>query len=111
VPVDIQNLFNEKLPAALAKNAEEAKGIGATFQLNVTGAGGGQWFVDVTAAGPSCTPGEKAADCTVTLAEEDFQKLLENPQANAMQLYFGGKLKIEGNVMLSMKLTKLLALV
>jgi putative sterol carrier protein len=108
VPVDIQKLFNDKLPAALAKNADDAKGIGATFQLDITGAGGGKWFVDVSASGPSCTAGERPADCTVTLAEEDFQKLLENPQANAMQLFFSGKLKLAGNTMLAMKLTKLL---
>ncbi len=35
--VDIKNLFNETLPAALAKNAEDAKTIGAKFQMNITG--------------------------------------------------------------------------
>jgi putative sterol carrier protein len=108
VSVDIQKLFNEDLPGALARNAEDAKSIGATFQINVTGPTGGEWSVDVTAAGPSCKPGNAAADCTLTLADEDFQKLMENPQANAMPLFFAGKLKLGGNTMLAMKLTKLL---
>jgi hypothetical protein len=105
--VDIKKLFNEDLPAALAKNAEEAKTIGAKYQMNVTGEG--EWTIDVSASGPSCKPGTSAADCTMTIAAEDFQKLFENPQANGMQLFFAGKLKITGNQMLAMKLQKLFA--
>ena len=105
--VDIKKLFNQDLPAALAKNSEEAKAIGATYQLNVTGPSGGEWQIDVSATGPSCKPGTGPADCTITITAEDFQKLVENPQANGMQLFFAGKLKVTGNQMLAMKLQKL----
>ncbi|MGH7272215.1 MAG: SCP2 sterol-binding domain-containing protein [Polyangiaceae bacterium] len=105
--VDIKKLFNEELPAALAKNAADAKAIGAKYQMNVTGPGGGEWNVDVSDTGPSCKPGSGAADCTISIAEEDFQKLVENPQANGMPLFFAGKLKVTGNQMLAMKLQKL----
>ena len=44
--VDIKKLFNEELPAALAKNADDAKTIGAKYQMNVTGEG--DWTIDVT---------------------------------------------------------------
>ncbi|HVH41145.1 MAG TPA: SCP2 sterol-binding domain-containing protein [Labilithrix sp.] len=103
--VDIKKLFNEELPAALAKNAEDAKTIGAKYQINVTGEG--EWNIDVTSTGPSCKAGTADADCTMTMAAEDFQKLIENPQANGMQLFFAGKLKVAGNQMLAMKLQKL----
>ena len=43
--VDIKKLFNEELPAALAKNAEDAKTIGAKYQMNITGEG--EWTIDV----------------------------------------------------------------
>ena len=105
--VDIKQLFNETLPAALTKNAEEAKTIGAKFQMNVSGATGGEWNIDVTATGPVCKPGTGDADCTIAITDEDFQKLVENPQANGMQLFFAGKLKVTGNPMLAMKLQKL----
>ena len=105
--VDVQQLFNVELPAQLAKFPDAAKQIGATFQLNITGEGGGSWFIDVSATGPKCVPGEQAADCVITIASEDFLKLLENPQANGMPLFFAGKLKIGGNNMLAMKLNKL----
>jgi putative sterol carrier protein len=107
--VDIQKLLNQELPAALAKNADDAKAIGAKYQLNITGATGGEWNIDATASGPSCKPGSGPADCTITISDEDFQKLLENPQANAVQLYFTGKLKVQGNQILATKLQKLFA--
>lgn len=102
--VDIQKLFNEELPAALAKNADDAKTIGAKFQMNITGAG--EWNIDVSPTGPSCKPGTGPADCTITIAAEDFQSLMENPN-NGMNLFFQGKLKVGGNQMLAMKMTKL----
>ena len=105
--VDIKNLFNETLPAALTKNAEDARTIGAKFQMNISGPTGGEWNIDVSASGPHCKVGSGDADCTISITDEDFQKLVENPQANGMQLFFAGKLKVTGNQMLAMKLQKL----
>jgi putative sterol carrier protein len=104
MPVDIPKLFNEQLPAALTRNADEAKSINATYQMNIAGAG--SWHLDLTSAGPAIVQGEKPADCTINITAEDFQKLQENPAAG-MQLFFSGKLKISGNQMLGMKLQKL----
>jgi putative sterol carrier protein len=105
--VDIKKLFDEELPAALAKNADAAKGIGAKYQMNISGPTGGEWNIDVSASGPFCKPGSGPSDCTISISDEDFQKLVENPQANGMQLFFAGKLKVTGNQMLAMKLQKL----
>ncbi len=105
--VDVKKMFNEELPAALAKNSEEAKSLGAKVQLNITGEG--EWFIDVSSTGPSVKAGSEPADCTVTVAAEDFQKLIENPAANSMPLFFAGKLKVAGNPMIAQKLTKIFA--
>jgi putative sterol carrier protein len=103
--VDIKKLFNEELPGALSRNADDAKTIGAKYQMNITGEG--EWNIDVSSTGPACKSGSGPADCTITIASDDFQKLVENPQANGMQLFFAGKLKVTGNQMLAMKLQKL----
>jgi putative sterol carrier protein len=109
--VEIQKLFNEELPGKLAKNREGAKQLGAKYQFNVTGDDGGEWFIDLTSSGPSVTKGKgEGANCTITVSSSDFQKLYENPQANGMQLFFSGKLKVEGDPMLATKLQKLFAL-
>jgi putative sterol carrier protein len=105
--VDIQHLFNEQLPSQIAAHPDAAKAIGAKFQINITGDGGGEWHIDVSETGPKAVKGNEAADCTITISTEDFHKLLENPQANGMQLFFTGKLKVAGNVMLAQKLNKL----
>ena len=109
--VDIQKLFNEEIPAQIAKHGDAAKQVGATFQINITGDGGGEWFVNASDSGPGITPGNPGgADCSISLTSEDFQKFHENPQANGMQLFFAGKLKIAGNQMLAMKLSKLFSI-
>src|ERR1700759_4055074 len=106
--VDIQNLFNVELPQKIKENPDKAKEIGATFQINITGDGGGEWYIDASDKGPKAEAGNPGtAECTITMANEDFQKLAENPQANGMQLFFAGKLKVAGNQMLAMKLQKL----
>jgi len=105
---DIKKLFNERLPGALIRNAEDAKTIGAKFQLNITGAAGGEWYIDVNSGTtPTCVAGTGPADCTITITDDDFDKLLENPQINAMQFFFNGKLQVAGNQMLALKLQKL----
>ena len=43
----------------------------------------------------------------VELSELDFQLLYAKPEANGMQLFFAGKLKVNGNQMLAMKLQSL----
>lgn len=108
---DIKALFNERLPSALLRNADDAKTIGAKFQLNITGPTGGAWHIDVSggAASPTCVPGTGPADCAITISDEDFQLLLEDPQLNAMQFFFNGKLQVTGNQMLALKLQKLFA--
>src|SRR5207249_10295244 len=109
--VDIQKLFNEELPSKISAHPDKAKEIGAKFQINIAGPDGGEWYIDATDSGPKCEKGNPGtADCTVSMASEDFQKLAENPQANGMQLFFAGKLKVAGNQMLAMKLSKLFGL-
>ena len=108
---DIQNLFNVELPAQIAAHPDAAKAIGAKFQINITGDGGGEWFIDASDSGPSAVPGNPGGnDVSITLTVEDFQKLMENPQANGMALFFAGKLKLTGNMMLAQKLNKLFTL-
>jgi putative sterol carrier protein len=63
--------------------------------------------VDLKNDPPVCKEGALAADCTITMSNEDFKAIRANPQA-AMQLFFQGKLKVQGNPMLATKLQKIL---
>ena len=108
--VDIKKLFNEELPGALAKNAETAKRHRREVPDEHHRRGVASGSSTVTAS-PKAEAGTRAArTARSTIAAEDFQKLVENPQANGMQLFFAGKLKVAGNQMLAMKLQKLFEL-
>jgi 3-hydroxyacyl-CoA dehydrogenase/3a,7a,12a-trihydroxy-5b-cholest-24-enoyl-CoA hydratase len=62
------------------------------------------WTIDLKSGGGSVQPGEVGvADCTLELAESDFMAMTRG-EADPQKLYFGGKLKISGNVMASQKL-------
>ena len=60
------------------------------------------WTVDLK-AGKVEQGGAVAAECTLALDESDFMAMVEG-KVEANKLYFGGKLKITGNVMASQKL-------
>lgn len=100
-------LFNNKLPSLLVKHADTVKKVGTRFQVNITGVG--SWHLNLTSTGPTCKAEEKPADLSITLDENTFQKLLENPN-NAMGLVFSGKLKTTGNIFSATKLNSILSL-
>ena len=107
MPATAQELFNDHVPAAIAKNPAKAKEIGAVYAFKISGDGGGEWTVDLASDVPSVKAGiHGTANCTIEVAHEDFKTMLANPAAG-MQLYFQGKLKVSGDPMLATKLQKL----
>lgn len=108
-PSSATELFDQILPAALAKAPEKAKEVGAIYVFKISGEGGGEWTVDL-ANNPSITKGvQPGAGCTIEVAHSDFINMLTNP-ALGMQLFMQGKLKVAGDPMLAMKLQKLFSL-
>lgn len=105
--LNVKNLFEVELPVALSAKAKEVQAVNAVFQVNVIGEG--EWCIDATPKGPTVTPGQGKANCTITISSADFQTLMADP-SKAMTMFFTGKLKLAGNQMLAMKLTKLLEL-
>ncbi len=83
------------------------KQVNAVFQFHISGEPGGAWIVDMKTGTGEVRPGTtNTADCTVTLAEEDFVALASG-QLNPMAAFSSGKVKIQGNPMLAMKLQSL----
>ena len=98
----------EKMPDMF--KADQAEGVEVVFQYRIEGDGGGDWHV--TVAGGECTVGAGTHDApttTVIMAREDFLDLMQG-RANAMQLYTGGALRIEGDIMKSQLIEKLFEL-
>ena len=98
----------DKMAAAKTKiesRTEEARQIGATYKFVLDGEGGGSWIVNLKDT-VGVEPGDGEAECTIQMNGSDFVDLLEG-RANGQQLFFSGKLRIEGDMALAMKLQRL----
>jgi hypothetical protein len=104
LPQDAQELFDVLVPQGLAAFPDKAREVNAIYAFKVSGEGGGEWTVDLTANPPTIVKGDSGtAQCTIDVAHEDFKTMLADPNAG-MQLYFQGKLRVSGDPMLAMKL-------
>jgi len=95
----------EKIGAKIAADSSVAANFGAVYKFVLEGAGGGTWLVNLKDA-PGARTGDGASDCTISLAASDFVDLVQG-RANGQQLYFQGKLRIDGNLGLALKLQNL----
>ncbi|MEZ4372145.1 MAG: SCP2 sterol-binding domain-containing protein [Polyangiaceae bacterium] len=88
----------------IGANKEKASEIGATYKFVLAGDGGGTWIINLK-DNPGVTEGEGDAMCTIKMEASDYVDMVEG-KANGQQLFFTGKLKIEGDMGLAMKLQK-----
>jgi putative sterol carrier protein len=95
----------DRIGAKISGNPSVASNFGAVYKFVLDGADGGTWIVDLKDA-PGARPGDGAADCSISLSAKDFVDLVEG-RANGQQLYFQGKLRIDGNLGLALKLQNL----
>ena len=80
--------------------------VGAIYKFVIEGEGGGTYLLDLK-EGLTVTPGEGGnPGCTIRMAASDFVDLFEG-RANAQALFFNGKLRIEGDMGLALKLQSL----
>ena len=85
-------------------NAEKAKGITASYQWNISGPDGGNWFVVVTDGkcrmGKGTTPNP---DVTFTVSDKDWVAI-SNDELSGSWAYITGRLKIKGPQSIAKKL-------
>ena len=84
-----------------------ASGLDVAYQFELAGADGGEFFVRVSQGRPEIGRGDaKAADVRFRLAASDYYGILAGAE-NADLLYMAGRLEIEGDLSLAMKLRSL----
>jgi hypothetical protein len=104
MPKNAQDLFDNLVPEGLKRFPDKAREVNAIYGFSISGEGGGDWTVDCTSNPPVCVQGDTGkSQCKVSVSQEDFNTMLADPNAG-MQLYFQGKLRVEGDPMLAMKL-------
>lgn len=94
---------------SLEKNFKEEKAAGVTgvFQLNYSGDGGGEWFLDVNDGKLTVSEGTtENPDVTVSSSAADWLDIA-NGKENPMMMMMKGKLKINGSIQLATKLQSL----
>ncbi len=100
--------FEEKIAAGIKANVTKAQEVNAVFQFCLTGEDGGDWTVDLKT--PEVRTGkDEDADCTVHMETTDFVDMvtgkLPGPAA-----FMQGKLRLDGDIALAMKLQELFAM-
>jgi putative sterol carrier protein len=98
----------ERIGQKIAGKSDLSSSIGAVYKFVLDGAGGGTWVVDLKQS-LAVTQGDGPAGCTVLMSAADFVDLFEG-RANGQALFFSGKLKVEGDMGLALKLQQLTGL-
>jgi len=91
-------------------NKDKIQGMNATYQFNVTGDGGGQWWVKFADGEVSSEQGlADSPNITLTIDDKNFEDLITG-KLNGQTAFLTGKLKIQGDMTLALKLQSIFAL-
>ncbi len=86
---------------------EKIKGIDATYQWDITGDNGGKWWAKFSDGSAEVSEGEaENPNITITVASGDWMDIASG-KLNGQMAFLTGKLKIQGDMTLAMKLQNL----
>ncbi|RJR50435.1 MAG: SCP-2 family sterol carrier protein [Desulfobacteraceae bacterium] len=103
----VKEIF-QGMPQRLNQNL--AKGLDAVCQFNITGDGGGNWYLVIKEG--ACQVNEGTAQgpkVTLTMGTETWIGMV-NKKVNGMQAFMMGKLKVTGDVTLAQRIPALFSL-
>ncbi len=104
----VKDVFEKHIPGKFKAKPDVVGKIAAVYQFNISGPGGGTWSVDCTQPGGKVQDGPAAnAKCTVAATDQNFLDIV-NGKLNAQMAFMSGKLKIQGDMGLAMKLQQIL---
>ena len=91
-------------------NADAAAGVDATFQFDISGDNGGQYWIKVADQTLEVSEGTAASpSITIRSSDENYLKML-NGELAPMTAFMQGKVKVDGNMSLAMKLQSIFGL-
>ncbi|MFO0692841.1 MAG: SCP2 sterol-binding domain-containing protein [Polyangiales bacterium] len=102
----------QKIGKAAEAAPDVATAVDAKFQFNVSGDGGGVFvlnFKQGTTSNFLSTEPASDAQCIVNVSGEDWAAMLAG-QLDPMAAFMGGKVKVDGDLSLAMKLPKIMKL-
>ena len=88
-------------------NADAAKGMNSTIQFNLSGDGGGQWYVGIKDGKADVSKGTASSpNMTLSMTSSDYVDMILG-KLNGQMAFMSGKLKISGDMGLAMKMQSL----
>jgi putative sterol carrier protein len=91
-------------------NKDKIAGMNATYQFVITGDGGGEWNVKVANGEAIAAEGKaESPSITLTMDAANFIALVTG-KLNGQTAFLTGKLKIQGDMTLAMKLASVFSL-
>ena len=103
-----QKIFEENIAKRLAGNPDIAEKIASSYQFKLTGDNGGDWVIDLTKKEDFVTAGTmEDPSVTITMEASDFVDLVEG-RLNGQMAFMQGKLKLQGDMSLALKLQQIL---
>ena len=90
-------------------DASKAAGVNGTIQFNLSGENGGDYWLKITNGVAETGTGQlENPKMTLKSSADDFHSVV-NGKLNAMQAFMAGKIKIQGDTSLAMKLMPLMS--
>ena len=94
-----------ELGRTLSERKALASASGGVFRYDIQGEGGGTFIMNLTDQ-VGVTEGDGPAPCTIRMSASDFVDLFEG-RAAGQQLFFSGRLAVEGDMGMALKLQAL----
>ena len=100
----------EKVKGKLSANPDAGEKVNVILQFIVNGEGGSNWWIDLTKKPGEIEEGmNEGATSTIIMDATDFVEMMKK-EANPINLFMSGKLKVEGDMAAAMKLQNILDL-
>ncbi len=101
----VEEIF-QKMELKLLERKQQLSDVGALVKFDISGKEGGKWIVDLNDDTLGVRIGDEEANCTFTASDDNFVKLIRR-EIKPETAILNGKLKISGDFMLAMQLSKL----
>lgn len=104
--MSVQSTFETIQSRIDSDERDQLLAVGSVFQFHFTGDEAGDWYIDLK-NGAAAQGTADDADCTVTMDGGDFVDLY-NGDEQGMTLFMSGRLQLDGDMGVAMKLMELM---